>query len=67
MSDPNLPTVDRARATWWAESRAQARAATAAVIVLIAVLLGISAYVWASPAVDSSTTAPREARALRAP
>ncbi|WP_285115210.1 glycosyl hydrolase [Leifsonia sp. fls2-241-R2A-40a] len=46
MSDQTAPT--RA-AVWWSQSKARSQATAAAAIVLTAVLVGISAYVWVSP------------------
>lgn len=46
MSDQTAPT--RA-ATWWSQSKSRSNATAAAAIVLTAVLVGISAYVWVSP------------------
>ncbi|MGO4535799.1 glycoside hydrolase family 26 protein [Leifsonia sp. 2MCAF36] len=46
MSDQTAPS--RA-AAWWSESKSRSQATAAAAIVLTAVLVGISAYVWVSP------------------
>lgn len=46
MSDQTAPS--RA-AAWWSQSKARSQATAAAAIVLTAVLVGISAYVWVSP------------------
>lgn len=46
MSDQTAPA--RA-AAWWSQSRSRSQATAVAAIVLTAVLVGISAYVWVSP------------------
>ncbi|MEN2741797.1 glycosyl hydrolase [Microbacterium sp. X-17] len=50
MSDPTFTgrVADRAH-SWWAQSRSRSQATAAAFLVLALVLVGISAYVWASP------------------
>jgi beta-mannanase len=42
------PATSRS-AAWWSESKSRSQATAAAAIVLTAVLVGISAYVWVSP------------------
>ncbi|UAJ79169.1 hypothetical protein IT072_18505 [Leifsonia sp. ZF2019] len=46
MSSPSITT--RA-ATWWSQSRSRSQATAAAAILLTATLVGLSAFVWASP------------------
>ena len=46
MSDQTAPSRT---AAWWSESKSRSQATAAAAIVLTAVLVGISAYVWVSP------------------
>ncbi|MFP3466715.1 glycoside hydrolase family 26 protein [Leifsonia sp. SIMBA_070] len=46
MSDQTAPS--RA-AAWWSQSKSRSQATTVAALVLTAVLVGISAYVWVSP------------------
>jgi len=46
LSDQTAPS--RA-ATWWAQSKTRSQATAVAALVLTAVLVGISAYVWVSP------------------
>lgn len=46
MSSPSISTT---AASWWSQSRSRAQATAAAAIVLTATLVGISAFVWASP------------------
>ena len=57
-------TAPSRTAAWWSESKSRSQATAAAAIVLTAVLVGISAYVWVSPtgaplrkAVDQAATA----------
>ncbi|MDR6971921.1 glycosyl hydrolase [Leifsonia shinshuensis] len=59
MSDQTAPSRT---AAWWSQSKSRSQATAAAAIVLTAVLVGISAYVWVSPtgaplrkAVDQAT------------
>jgi len=42
-------TAPSKAAAWWSESKSRSQATAAAAIVLTAVLVGISAYVWVSP------------------
>ena len=46
MSDQTAPS--RA-AAWWSQSKSRSQATALAALVLTAVLVGISAYVWVSP------------------
>ncbi|MEV8213198.1 glycosyl hydrolase [Leifsonia sp. NPDC077715] len=46
MSSQTAPSKT---AAWWSESKSRSQATAAAAIVLTAVLVGISAYVWVSP------------------
>ncbi|GIT78860.1 hypothetical protein LLS1_05290 [Leifsonia sp. LS1] len=46
MSSPSITT--RA-ATWWSQSRSRSQATAAAAILLTVTLVGLSAFVWASP------------------
>jgi len=50
LSNPTFTgrVADRAH-SWWAQSRSRSQATAAAFLVLALVLVGISAYVWASP------------------
>lgn len=46
MSSPSISTK---AATWWSQSRSRSQATAGAAILLTATLVGISAFVWASP------------------
>ncbi|ERK72607.1 glycoside hydrolase family 26 protein [Leifsonia aquatica] len=46
MSSPSISTKT---AAWWSQSRSRAQATAAAAILLTGTLVGISAFVWASP------------------
>jgi mannan endo-1,4-beta-mannosidase len=43
------PSISRTTAAWWSQSRSRAQATAAAAILLTGTLVGISAFVWASP------------------
>jgi len=43
------PSISTKTAAWWSQSRSRAQATAAAAILLTGTLVGISAFVWASP------------------
>lgn len=56
LSDGNAVNTTAEGVAWWAESKSQAQAVRLIVGALIAVLLGVSAFVWASPEIASTSS-----------